>query len=150
MIPSVLHILRTYQLTFSSVLFVLMLFFSFFPSEPQQHIGDRSFSRMLWPSSSVSREVSSISRDDTHIFPSSPFMTETCAYTALPGRYSYVNRHICWSTHVHRHIYIPSPLLTSHYCPSYAQIVRIWMTQHGWYAASQDSGIATLPGSLSA
>lgn len=69
----------------SLVLWVLMIVFSFsfFLPEPQQHIEDRSCLRMLWPSSSVSREVSSISTDDTHarLFPLND--REMCIYCTI-------------------------------------------------------------------
>lgn len=42
---------------------------SFFLSEPRQHIEDRSFSRMRWPSSSVSKEVSNWDDKYIPIFP---------------------------------------------------------------------------------
>lgn len=118
-----------------SVFFALMLFFSFSLSFSQSHSNTSrtdTFQGCSGPTALWARRWVASSSS----LPPPPFMTESCAYTALAGRYSHVNRHTCWSTHVHRHIYIPYPLLTSHYCPSYAQIVRIWMTQYGWYAAS--------------
>lgn len=56
----VLHVIRnrTVDLLLSSVSLFL---------EPQLHIEDKSFSRMLWPNSSVSREVSDSPRDNTDI-----------------------------------------------------------------------------------
>ncbi len=103
--------------------------FSFFPSEPQQRIEDRSFSRMLWPSSSASKEVSSSSRDDTntpllHLYDKNVCICCTCRPYIHTWIDTYMLKHTCPPAYIDR-----NPLLTSHYCPSYAQIVRIWMTQ---------------------
>ncbi len=132
------------------MLFVLMLFFSFSFSlssfsEPQQHIEDRSFSRMLWPNSSVSKEVSSSHGDDTHI----PLFTlhDMCIYCACRRIYSYVNGYIYVEAHMCTYIYIFSLPITVHHIHT--------LSEYGWHnmvdmLLLHDSGIAELPGSLSA
>lgn len=85
--------------------------------EPQLHIEDKSFSRMLWPNSSVSREVSDSPRDNTDInlHASSVCILHLQANVCI---YRY-NRSVCSSALMR--ILLPSPLLTSHCCPS-----RVW------------------------
>lgn len=120
----------------------LFFFVSFF-SEPQQHIEDRSFSRMLWPNSSVSKEVSGSS---TQI---SPFMTEACAHTAPAGRYihTWIDTYMLKCTCAPIYPYLPPfslPIIVHH---------MHRMSECGWITVVDtlllhDSGIAALPGSL--
>lgn len=88
---------------------------------------------MLLPNSSASKEVSGSHGDNADMTLCGRSM---CIYCTCRQIYSYVNRHLYVEAHMHLHITIPSPLLTSHYSPSYSQIVRVWMKQFGWCAAS--------------
>lgn len=84
--------------------------------EPQLHIEDKSFSRMLWPNSSVSREVSDSPRDNTDInlHASSVCILHLQANVCI---YRY-NRCVFKCTDAHT---LTFPPLTSHCCPS-----RVW------------------------
>lgn len=130
-----LHILRT------DLLERALCFNASFPllflSEPQQHIEDRSFSRMLLPNSSVSREVSGSRRDNTEITLCGRSM---CIYYTFRHIFIFKLTPICWGTHA------PSPLLiTLHH------IHRL--SEYGWnnlvdMLLLHDSGNAAIPGSL--
>lgn len=82
--------------------------------EPQLHIEDKSSSRMLWPNSSVSREVSDSPRDNTHInlHASNVCLPHLRANICI---YRY-KRHAGACSTAQMHVPMQPP--TSHYCPS--------------------------------